>query len=125
MIEWFRNLFKNKKTEKDFGIELEGWGGLGINNLVVSEFNYLFQYILSKQDTLDKNMSIRDVDNFKLISENINLLTTLIDEELSLDKLREEECYNISHDTAIRNMKHMRNILISISNWMNYKKENY
>ncbi len=124
MFNLLKNFFKKEKSERDFGIDFEGWGGLNINNLLVSEFNYLFQYILSKQDLLDKELRIYFEENFEIISENIDHLTKLIDEEMNLDVLREESHFKISHEQAVYNMENMKGILISIHNWTTYKKEN-
>lgn len=69
-LEKIKSFFiKKKSLDEELGINFgnseKGWARLysidGVGN--VAEFNYLFRYILSKQDVINKEASIQDKDN--------------------------------------------------------------
>ncbi len=120
-LENIKSLFvKSKPLDEELGINFghsgEGWArSYSIDGVGgVAEFNYLFSYILSKQDTIDKEARIQDQDNIKLYSDNHKLLIELIDTELAEEVLREESSNNIPHELAVNNMEKLKKILITL-----------
>lgn len=87
--------------------------GLTIKGNCVDEFNYLFELICVQANI--KEM-ILDLDNSLIRKHHQELLKT-INIELSKDELTEEKNLNISHSTAISNMKNLKLIVETICSY--------
>lgn len=121
MLNFFKSIIFNTQEQEEpktpiqhFMIDNEmtfhGYGGLCINNLVVSEFNYLFHYYSNTSQSLIEFPEILDMD-FTPIKNKIY-------QEINSGHLIEVKSLNISNETAIANVK---NLLIIINTLEKYK----
>lgn len=101
---------KIKKLEQDLDISFDRY--LTINKLVVSEFNYLFQYVL-RTANLDDNVFLNR-DYFNYILENEKEILQAIAIELNREELKEQKVYNLSYSGAVGNMKNLEQIVTKI-----------
>lgn len=133
IIQRIKSIFLQKEQSVEeqlninFGEEGEGWErAYSINGQLVSEFNYLFTYVLSKQNIIEKEARIQNKENIKLYASNYKILVGIIDDELDKPILKEEEASNISHELAIRNLTELKNILTTMKKYQTiieqYKK---
>lgn len=99
-----------KKLEESLDISFDRY--LTINKLVVSEFNYLFQYIL-RTAKLDDNTFL-ERDYFNYILENEKEILQAIAIELNREELKEQKAYNLSYIGAVGNMKNLEQIVTKI-----------
>lgn len=95
---------------RDNGMTFEGFGGLVIHNLVVSEFGYLIRYLTKGK--------IERFDDFDLINENKELIFSAIDEELSKEVLRESEVFGYSREITEGNIKNLQKIIVTICSYV-------
>ena len=108
---YFKDKSKNKKIKKIKDDEKISSGyGLTINGRCVDEFNYLFKFIC-RQANIEE--MILELDN-SLIREHNQKLLKAINIELTKDELTEQKNSNISHSTAISNMKNLKEIIETI-----------
>ncbi|KAB7687681.1 hypothetical protein GBN24_14310 [Plesiomonas shigelloides] len=95
---------------RDNGMTFEGFGGLVIHNLVVSEFGYLLRYLTKGK--------IERFDDFDLINENKELIFSAMHEELSKEVLRETEVFGYSREITEENINNLKEIIITICSYV-------
>lgn len=107
-------LYNNKKVRSQFMQEndmtFEGFGGLVIHHLVVSEFGYLLRYLTDGK--------LERFDDFQLINENKESILSAIDDELSKEVLRESEVFGYSREITEGNIKNLQKIIVTICSYV-------
>lgn len=94
---------------KNHKITFYGFGKFNIRGLVVSEFDYLFQYYSKSNHSLINFPSILEVD-FHDTKLNIK-------EELDSGNLKEIEAFGVSESTARGNANNLLDILETLENY--------
>jgi hypothetical protein len=116
ILEKFRNLIAKKKVcpntakVQEFMAEIDmtfnGYGGLSMHRLAVSEFGYLIRYLTGGK--------IESFSDFRVIVENKEVIDESIKKELSKDVLRESEVFGYSRETTEGNILRLQKIVNSI-----------
>lgn len=116
ILEKFRNLIAKKQVcpstakVQEFMAEIDmtfnGYGGLSMHRLAVSEFGYLIRYLTDGK--------IESFSDFRVIVENKEAIDESIKAELSKDILRESEVFGYSRETTEGNILRLQKIVNSI-----------
>ncbi|RAZ48864.1 hypothetical protein [Campylobacter hyointestinalis] len=118
MFNFITDFFKKQKIKKFLEqnrINFNGYGGFNIDGLVINEFGYLIKYI--------SDGTISNFYDLQKIHQNKDMLLKNIDKECSKETLKEQEHFNISHETAIYNQNNLKNIIIKICSFIDICKE--
>lgn len=90
----------------EINMDFNGYGGLNIHRLVVSEFGYLLRYLTGGE--------IDSFSDFRVIAENKLAIEDNIKKELARDVLHESEVFGYSRDTTEGNILRLQKIVNSI-----------
>lgn len=102
----------NPKTAKvqefmaKINMTFNGYGGLCMHSLVVSDFGYLIRYLTEGK--------IDSFSDFRAITENKELIEKSIKRELSKEILRESEAFGYSREISEGNILRLQKIVNSI-----------
>jgi hypothetical protein len=104
---------REERKAQELNINFNGFGGLVIDHLVVNEFNYLLRFITDGE--------LESFSDFQKISKNQVAILNNIELELTKEKMKEEDAFNVSRATAEGNMKNLANIVSKISTYYKYQ----
>ncbi len=105
---------KRKDFMKTHNMKFNGYGGLCIHSLVVSEFGYLLRYLTDGK--------VDSFDDFEKIVETTPLIHSSAKHELEKNVLKEEENLKISHELATRNIQKLLDIVECINKYVDLCK---
>lgn len=113
MLTILKNWFNRRRLNsyaKERGIEFNGYGGLVINHLVVSEFGYLLRYY--------SGGALESFDDFEKVFAISASVRSAVDADYLNPKLREEQNLQVSRSTADRNLQNLKGILDAIDGYV-------
>lgn len=94
----------------EHNMRMEGFGGLIIHSLVVSEFSYLLRYVTDNK--------IERFNDFHLIYKNKDEILNVIETEIKKEVLNESEVFGYSREITEGNIKNLRKIIICICDYV-------
>jgi len=95
-----------RKFMSTINMTFNGYGGLSVHGLVVSEFGYLIRYLTNKK--------IDSLSDFRIIAQHKALIDKSIQAELSKSVLRESEVFGYSREITEGNILRLQKIVNSI-----------
>ena len=118
MISFFRGLRRKSKVKKAAeanGINFNGKMGTTVHGLLIHEFGYLLRYYSNeKLDCFDDLQALYNIRNDVLDA---------IEKDISSKRTKEEESLGVSRETAIANLKNLKEIIISLCNYFEVERE--
>lgn len=91
-------------------MNLRGDYGFSVNGLMVSEFGYLLREVSGGK--------LHNFDNFNAIHAAFPAINGAIAQQIMAPVLVEEKALGIAHETALYNMRNLRNICVTISKYV-------
>lgn len=100
---------KVQEFMEEIDMNFNGYGGLTMHRLAVSEFGYLLRYLTEGK--------IESFSDFRAIVEQKEFIAESIRKELSKDVLRESEVFGYSRETTEGNILRLQKIVNSIDDY--------
>ena len=102
---------EEKQTALEYGIKFDGYGGLEVNNYVISAYTYLLDYY--------SDSKVKSFLDFKAIHKNADTILQRINNDLSRDRMMIQCSRNESRETAEADANKVREAVLSIVSFIN------